>query len=89
MKYSTISFPSLGLEINPPSYFELGNLSIHFYGVIIAFGLVLAVLYGMRRRKAFGFSEDDILDGVLCIVPFAILSTGPILPVFLFLYSLS
>ena len=73
MKYTTISFPSLGLEINPPSSFSLGSLSIHFYGVIIAFGLVLAVLYGMRRRKQFGFSEDDILDGVLCIVPFAII----------------
>ena len=73
MKYTTISFPSLGLEMNPPSYFNLGSFSIHFYGVIIAVGLVLAVLYGMRRRKLFGFTEDDILDGVLCIVPFAIL----------------
>ena len=73
MKFSTISFPSLGIELNPPSYFEIGPLSIHFYGVIIAFGLVLAVVYGMRRRKEFGFSEDDILDGVLCVVPFAIL----------------
>ena len=73
MKYTTISFPSLGLELNPPSSFSIGSFNIHFYGVIIAFGLVLAVLYAMRRRKQFGFSEDDILDGVLCIVPFAII----------------
>ena len=73
MKFTTISFPSLGLELNPPSYFTLGPLTIHFYGVIIALGLVLAVVYGMRRSKQFGFTEDDILDGVLWIVPFAII----------------
>ena len=73
MKYTTISFPGLGLEINPPSQFSIGPLSIHFYGVIIALGLVLAVVYGMRRSKQFGLTEDHILDGVLWIVPFAIL----------------
>lgn len=73
MKYTTIFFPSLGLELNPPSYFSIGPLTIHFYGVIIALGLMLAVVYGMRRSKRFGFTDDDILDGVLWIVPFAIL----------------
>ena len=73
MKYTTISFPGLGLELNPPSYFSIGPLTIHFYGVIIALGLILAVVYGMRRSKQFGFTEDHILDGVLWIVPFAIL----------------
>jgi phosphatidylglycerol:prolipoprotein diacylglycerol transferase len=73
MKYTTISFPSLGIEINPPSSFDIGNYSIHFYGILIALGLVLAVIYGLRRREQFGLSEDDIMDGVLCIVPFAII----------------
>ena len=73
MKYTTISFPGLGLEMNPRSYIPIGPLSIHFYGVIIALGLVLAVVYGMRRSKQFGLTEDHILDGVLWIVPFAIL----------------
>ena len=34
--YSTISFPFLGLELNPGRGFDLGPLSIHFYGVVIA-----------------------------------------------------
>ena len=72
MKYTTISFPSLGLEVNPPRSFSIGSLDIYFYGVIIAVGLMLAVVYGMRRQKQFGFRGDDILDGVLWIVPFAI-----------------
>ena len=73
MKYTTISFPGLGLEMNPGSYLELGPLTIHYYGVIIAVGLLLAAVYGLRRGKEFGLKQDDILDGALAIVPFAIL----------------
>lgn len=72
MRYTTISFPSLGLELNPGRYFEIGPLTIHYYGIIIAFGLILAVLYGLKRSKEFGIKQDDILDGVLWIVPLAI-----------------
>ena len=73
MHYSTISFPGLGIEMNPPSHFEIGSLNIYLYGIIIALGLALAVFYGMRRSKQFGLTEDDLLDGVLWIVPVAII----------------
>ena len=72
MKYTTISFPSLGLEFDPGRSFSLGPLTIHYYGLIIATGLVLAAVYGMKRSKEFGLTEDDILDGVLWVTPFAI-----------------
>ena len=72
-KFTTISFPSLGIEVNPPRSFDLGPLTIHFYGLIIACGLVAAVLYACRRSKEFGLKEDDILDGVLYVTPFAII----------------
>ena len=62
-----------GIEMNPPRTLEIFGLSIHFYGLIIACGLMLAVLYGCKRCNQFGFSVDDLTDGVLCIVPFAIL----------------
>jgi len=71
--YSTISFPFLGLELDPGRVLKIGPLSIHFYGAIIALGLILAVVYALRRSKQFGIKEDDIIDGVLWIVPFAIL----------------
>ena len=73
MKYSTISFPGLGIEVNPNYKLEIGPLSIHYYGLIIALGLLLAVIYGLRRSKRFGLTQDHILDGVLAIVPFAII----------------
>ena len=69
-----ISFPGLGIEIDPPKGFVLfDKLNIHFYGLIIALGLILAAVYGLRRAKQFGLKQDDILDGVLWIVPVAII----------------
>ena len=70
--YSSISFPFLGIEVNPPRVLELGPLTIHFYGAIIAAGLLLGMLYCLRRSREFGLKEDDILDGFLWITPFAI-----------------
>ena len=71
--YSTISFPWLGLEMNPGRGLDIGAFTINFYGLVIAIGLLLAAWYGMKRAKTFGFTEDDILDGVLWVTPFAIL----------------
>ena len=71
--YSVISFPGLGLSFNPPRALEIGPLSIHLYGLIIAVGLMLAVIYACKRSRQFGLTSDDLTDGVLCIVPFAIL----------------
>jgi phosphatidylglycerol:prolipoprotein diacylglycerol transferase len=70
--YSIITFPSLGLEMNPERGFSIGSFTIHYYGVMIALGLLLAVAYGLRRRKQFGITENDLLDGVLWVTPFAI-----------------
>ena len=71
--YSTISFPSLGIEVNPGRALALGPLTIHYYGLIIAIGLMLAVVYACRRCSQFGIKQDDLLDGVLWVTPFAIL----------------
>jgi len=71
--YTEISFPGLGISLNPSTGFTLGGLTIRWYGVVIALGLCLAVLYACRRSRQFGFQEDDILDGVLWVTPFAIL----------------
>ena len=71
--FTTISFPSLGIEWDPGRYLEIGPLTIHYYGILIACGLMLAVIYGWKRCRQFGILQDDITDGVLWIVPFAVL----------------
>ena len=68
-----IDFAGLGLKLNPPAGFSVGPFDVRFYGLIIALGLVLAVVYALKRREQFGLSEDDLMDGVLWIAPFAIL----------------
>ena len=70
---TTITFPFFGIEWDPQGVLEIGPLSIHLYGLLIGLGLMLAVLYGWRRSKQFGIKTDDITDGVLWVVPFAIL----------------
>ena len=70
--FSSISFPFLGIEVNPGRTLSLGPLTIHYYGLVIAVGLMLAVLYACRRSREFGVKQDDLLDGVLWVTPFAI-----------------
>ena len=61
-----IIFPNLGgLEFNPPKGFMIGSFVVHFYGVIIGLGLLLAAIYGLKRAKQFGIKQDDIYDGIL------------------------
>ena len=71
--YSEISFPSFGITVNPSTGFSIGPLSVHYYGLIIAVGLMLAVLYCSKRSHQFGIDEDTLLDGVLCVTPVAII----------------
>ena len=71
--FTTISFPSFGIEWDPIRAFQVGPLSIHMYGLIIALGLMAAVLYGCKRSQEFGIKEDDLIDGVLWVTPFAVL----------------
>ena len=52
--YSAISFPALGIEVDPGRSFSLGPLTVHYYGLVIAIGLMLAVYYCFKRSNEFG-----------------------------------
>lgn len=69
-----ISFPALGIscKINRAA-FEVFGVSVYWYGLLIAFGLCLAVLYGMAEAKKVGLSSDDLLNMILIAVPVSIL----------------
>ena len=72
----TISFPGLGIDgINPPRTlpFTVFGKEIYFYGLIIALGFLLAVLYARRRVREFGTNFDLVTDAILFAVPAAIL----------------
>lgn len=75
MQNATISFPLLGegFKLDIKSYLEIGSFRIHWYGIIIAIGFVLAVYYAIKRSKQFGLTEDNIIDMLICAVPLAII----------------
>ena len=70
---SLITFPSLGIAVDPPRTIELGPLTVHYYGLIIGIGMMLAVWYCCRRSKEFGLTEDNVLDGLIYVLPVAII----------------
>ncbi len=47
---------------------DIGN-GIYWYGILIALGLLLAVVFCLRQRRKYGISEDNLLDGVLWGIP--------------------
>ena len=75
MQNATISFPLLGenFKLDIKSYLEIGSFSVHWYGVIIAIGFLLAVIYAIKRSKEFGITEDNIIDLLICAVPLAVI----------------
>ena len=70
---SSISFPMLGnFSIDPPSYFTVFGRNIYFYGVLIALGFLLAILYCGRRSRDFGIQADDFYHLMLWLIPLSI-----------------
>jgi phosphatidylglycerol:prolipoprotein diacylglycerol transferase len=49
------------------------NIFIHWYGIIIAAGLLLAILLAMYHTKREGKNPDNILDLALIIIPLAVI----------------
>ena len=70
---SVISFPFLNLTLNPPAYFTLFGLRIYFYGVLIALGFLLGILYCAKHAPDYGLKSDDFYDFILWLIPLCIL----------------
>lgn len=65
-----IEFPALGWHFNISdtlAEFTLFDMefTIKWYGVIIAVGFLLAMIYGLKRAKAFGIDQDRLIDVAL------------------------
>lgn len=61
-----VSFPKMGFEFQiSPIAFSIGSFKIHWYGVIIACGLVLAMIYAYFSAKRFNVDRNKLFDCVL------------------------
>ncbi len=52
--------------------FGENGIAIHWYGIIIATGLLLGVILGVREAKRRGYRSEMILDFMLIAIPVAI-----------------
>lgn len=62
----------LTLNINPVAL-NIFGFKIFWYGIIIATGFGLAVLYGFKKAKTFDIDTDRLVDAVLVTAPAAII----------------
>ena len=64
--YTHLYFDGLGLDFDLPSVaFSIFGYDIHWYGIVIAFGFALAVLYGGRKAYKWKMSLDGMVDVLL------------------------
>ncbi len=74
MEIPGITFPILGdFELNFLPYFTVFGWKIYWYGVIIAVGFLLAVVYGLKRAPSLGLTEDNVIDALLWAVPLGVI----------------
>jgi len=67
---SAIIFPGLGITLDPsPVAFTVFGKDIYWYGLIIAFGFLMAYVYMSARCKHFGITSDNVIDMLLWAVP--------------------
>ena len=70
-----VQFPGLGLsfELNRVA-FSIGGFSIYWYGVCIAVGLCLALVFAFRHSIEFGVDPDGMVDVILIGIVLGIVS---------------
>ena len=63
---NTVTFPALGLsfEIDRVA-FSIGGVNIYWYGVCIAVGLCLALVFAFRHAVEFGVNSDSMVDAIM------------------------
>ena len=59
--YYEIVFPKLGIDITVKSVaFTIFGMQITWYGLIITFGMLLAMIYGFSQMKRYGIDSIGI-----------------------------
>ena len=60
-----VQFPGLGLDLTVNRVaLSIGGFNIYWYGVIIAAGMLLAMLYAFRNAVDYGIDSDRLVDVV-------------------------
>lgn len=76
MSYNVTIF-GIHLKLSPIAFsipIGSGHWDIYWYGIIIATGFLLALIYGLKNAPRYGLNSDRMLDVILVATPMAILS---------------
>ena len=57
------------MPVPNPIAFYIGNLPIRWYGILIACGILAAMVILFRRASYHGVMADDLLDVLLLVIP--------------------
>lgn len=69
-----IMFPDLGLTVQIERVaFQILGKNVYWYGIIIAFGFLLAAIFCSRQAKHFGIRQEQFLDMLLFALPIGII----------------
>lgn len=60
------------LNPNPVAFTLLGK-DIYWYGIVIALGVLMAILLAIHSGKKYGWTEDDILDFAILAIPLGVI----------------
>lgn len=61
-----VSFPGIGLSFKiHPIALRLGGVTVHWYGIILCVGFLLALWYVLKNCKRFGVDSNAMLDAVI------------------------
>ena len=56
-------------------FLQLGPITWYRYSFMIMLGLAIAIILGVREGNKLGITTNDIIDGVILIVPLSIIGT--------------
>ncbi len=76
MNYNVTIF-GIHLKLSPIAFtipIGKGHWDIYWYGIIIATGFLLALIYGLKNAGRYNLNPDRMLDVILVATPIAILS---------------
>jgi len=62
----TVEFPKLGFEFTVNEVaFSIGSFQVRWYGIIIAVGFLLAIVYASRSAKKMNIDMNRLIDAVI------------------------
>ena len=71
---NNITIFGLNFDINPVAFSLFGSWKIYWYGILIALGVCLALIYGIKNGDRFGIKPDHIIDSFLVVLPVSVLA---------------